>query len=389
MSTDRFTTTKSYGEITTRRFGTRFPFEIVTTTFKPEVDVTTYPTTIFYDRTTTQRTSIRCYPGSKDPRCRQEKNVESTTIRKPITYPNSFKTSTKKPTFCESYPNSPRCAIYKTTPKPVQTGEDGSNYEIFTLEPPIPSITKVPSGFDCSRNPNDIRCRQLVIPLQCGPGSLYDVRCPNPTPTATPPTYLPPSSTFKSTTSRTIGTTRVYETTERQISTTTPKFFICVPGVNGDCEEKTEQTTTEVDVTTRKTFTQAQFTTKPATGRPICYFGSTNPECKKVTTNILTAKPQQSTTTKIPSSKQPFSTTGRTVPSTRAPNCYPGSLDPRCKSPITTKVYPSVSITTGAPFTTTFQPEESFSTDSAGTTTNVPHTKCYPGKYYIILIPKL
>lgn len=65
----------------------------------------------------------------------------------------------------------------------------------------------------------DARCspKQEGIPLRCGPGLPLDPRCPNPTPTAEPATYLPPfSSTATQTTKRPIFT-----------SPTTP--FTCSP----------------------------------------------------------------------------------------------------------------------------------------------------------------
>lgn len=54
----------------------------------------------------------------------------------------------------------------------------------------------------------------MVVPLQCGPGSI-DPRCPNPTPTAEPATYLPPKPTI------------IYKTQRPPITTTTEGPIIC------------------------------------------------------------------------------------------------------------------------------------------------------------------
>lgn len=55
-----------------------------------------------------------------------------------------------------------------------------------------------------------------------------------------------------------------------------------------------------------------QFVTRP---KPICLFGSTDSECKKVTTGILTLKPEPSTT-KMPTTRQSYITTSRKIPIT-------------------------------------------------------------------------
>lgn len=283
----RFTTstTKPYDKITTYRVDSRFPFDITTT--EKEIESTTMQTTesnLFYNPT--RRPGFSCYKGSTDPKCVKQKlvNLPTTlTPRKDFKYPNlfktttkesegttypdlitttmkdvtssilyksttrrpeaftypdlikpstfkprdQFKTSTRRPTFCELYPASQRC-ITKSSSKPQTTTiGDESHIEILTFKPPKTQI-----GSDCSSNPNDIRCRQLVIPLQCEPGSPYDPRCSNPKSTGAP-TYLPPSTTLP--------------------TRSTGKFLICVPGANGECQSETERTTIDREVTTSNT----------------------------------------------------------------------------------------------------------------------------------------
>lgn len=203
---------------------------------------------------------------------------------------------------------------------------------------------------DCDKNPSDIRCNQVIVPLKCGPGFPYDVRCRKPTATKVPATFFPFASTTKL---PTISTTRSVE-------------------------------------------------------RPLCTFGSTNPECKKVTTNILTLKPEpnttvipiteppitesttfepstirlESTTTPrlIPTTKQPITIqTTKTYPS-KAPICYPGALDPRCLPLTTKKIVPPYSTS----LITTTVPNLIISTIKA-------EPKCFPGmlnhiksKYFFI-----
>lgn len=159
-------------------------------------------------------------------------------------------------------------------------------------------------NLDCDRNPSDIRCNQVIVPLRCGPGFPYDVRCKKLTNTKVPATFSPVTSTTK----------------------------LSIP-----------LTTKRVE-------------------KPLCTFGSTNPECKKVTTDILALKPEPSTTV-IPITEQPITesstirlestTTPRLIPTTKppitintktyptkAPICYPGALDPRCLSLTTKKIVP-------------------------------------------------
>lgn len=286
----RFTTlftTKPYDEITTRRVDSRFPFDITTTEKEfPEIESTTIETTesnFLY--IPTRRPGFSCYEGSTDPKCVRQKLINfpttlrpgmdftysnlfktttmepkttaysdlitttmkdvtssilyKSTTRKPeaFTYPDvikpstfkprdQFKTSTARPTFCELYPNSQRC-ITKSSPKlQTTTIGDESLVEILTFKPPKTQI-----DIDCSSNPNNIRCRQLVIPLKCEPGSPYDLRCSYPQSTGAP-TYLPPSTTLP--------------------TRSTGKFLICVPGTNGECEGETEKATTEKEITTGK-----------------------------------------------------------------------------------------------------------------------------------------
>lgn len=349
---ERFTTftTNAYDKITTRRVNSKFPSDITTTEKDiPEIESTTIQATeskLFYNPI--RRPGFSCYEGSTDSKCVQQKlvdlpttlrprmdftysnslkattmeskgttylDLETTTMRdvtssilyksttrKPevFTYPDltmpstfklqdQFKTSTQRPTFCEMYPNSQRCII-KSSPKPQTTTiGDETLVEILTFKPP-----KIQSSFDCSSNPNDIRCRQLVI-LKCEPGSSYDPRCFNPKSTGAP-TYLPPLAT---------SPTR-----------STGKFLICVPGTNGECDGETGTVTTEREITTSKVLSSngsnpfikieqnifiifseifpTQFVTRP---KPNCLFGSTDSECKKVKTSILTFKPESSTTT--------------------------------------------------------------------------------------------
>lgn len=113
-------------------------------------------------------------------------------------------------------------------------------------------------------------------------GSL-DPRCPNPTPTATAPTYLPPVTTKLTTSYADLTTTRVPTTTN---ATPTP----------------TERRTTLIPSTT---------TARPTT-QLRCYPGSPDPRCPRIST---TAAPK-TTTFKA--------------------RCYPGSLDPNCSGTQTT-----------------------------------------------------
>lgn len=66
---------------------------------------------------------------------------------------------------------------------------------------------------------SDARCarKQEEIPLRCDPGQPLDPRCPNPTPTAEPATYLPPFSNAAT------------QTTKRPIFTSPPTPFSCSP----------------------------------------------------------------------------------------------------------------------------------------------------------------
>lgn len=275
----RFTTstTKPYDKITAYRVDSRFPFDITTT--EKEINSTTIQTTesnFFYNPT--RRPGSTCYEGSTDPKCVQQKLVNLPTTLSPrmdFTYPNlfetttkeskgttypdlitktmkdvtssilyksttrrpeaftypttfkprdQFKTSTQRPTFCGLYPASQRCIT--KSPQSTTIGDE-SLIEILTFKPPKTQI-----GFDCSSNPNDIRCRQLVIALQCDPDSPYDPNCSNPKSTGAP-TYLPPSTTLP--------------------TRSTGKFLICVPGTNGECESETERTTIDREITTSNT----------------------------------------------------------------------------------------------------------------------------------------
>lgn len=380
-------------------------------------------TTTVIDQETTTQTPFVCGLGSRDIRCRRPQNFETTqtpettttafrettsyirdttTLRDTTTYPNYIQSNTIKPvvdSFCDRYPSSKRCTQRIT--------EDlGPNVEILTFRPPSPfatvkyqTTTDVPTTFlpsttfipyvsaNCARNPNDYRCKQNEIiqttaasqvdeqPLNCR-GNNLDPRCPNPTPTNTPPTYLPPSSTQKLITPRievstspTIAITRKSTTTRQPITrqpitrqpitrqpvtkqsitkNPTKKFFICVPGsndVNCDFEAKKE----DQDSQTKELNPQDkiptipsrnQYTTKKPIEKPICFVGSTNPECQKVSTTIITSKPPIST------AKPPQAFTTRTS-SPRISPCYAGSLEPRCTKLTTNKpVFKPLSTTT-------------------------------------------
>lgn len=415
-------------------------------------------TTTVIDQDTTTQTPFVCGLGSRDIRCRRPQNFETThtpettttatfrettTLRDTTTYPNYIQSNTIKPvvdTFCDRYPNSKRCTQRIT--------EDlGPNVEILTFRPPSPfatvkyqTTTDVPTTFlptttftsympaNCARDPNDYRCQQNELiqttaasqvdekPLNCR-GNNLDPRCPNPTPTNTPPTYLPPSTTQKLNAPRnevstpptiaiTRRTTRVttrqpfsQQPITRQPITRQPvtkqsitkkptkKFFICVPGsndVNCDFEAKKEDQDSQTKEQSPENKIPAipsrnQYTTKKPIEKPICYVGSTNPECQKLTTNIVTSRPTISTakppqaftsrtslprftefTTKKPVFK-PLSTTNRYVASEipvfvvqEQPNCYPNSPDPACSfGPSTKKPVPKVTPTRTTTRTTT------------------------------------
>lgn len=319
---------------------------------------------------------------------------ETTTLRDTTTYPNYIQPNTIKPafdSFCDRYPNSKRCSQRVT-------GDLGPNVEILTFRPPSPfatvkyqTTTDVPTtlptttytpylSVNCARNPKDYRCKQNEIiqtttdasqvdeqPLNCR-GHNLDPRCPNPTPTNTPPTYLPPSTTQKlispkvevSTSSTTKKPTITRQPITRQPTTRQPvtkqsitkkptnKFFICVPGsndVNCDYEEKKDEQEPSIKEQSPEEKVPAipsrsQYTTRKPNEKLICSVGSTNPECQKVSTNIITSEPKLST------AKPPQAFTTRTS-SPRISPCYPGSLDPKCTKLTTKKpVFKPLSTTT-------------------------------------------
>lgn len=150
-----------------------------------------------------------------------------------------------------------------------------------------------------------------MAPLKCGPGFSYDVRCEKSNATKVPATF----SSFTSTTKLpALLTTKIVE-------------------------------------------------------KPLCTFGSTNLECKKVTSNILTLKPEASTTIineksitesltfesstiqlqKTIAPRLISTTKSRLIPTKtyppKAPICYPGALDPRCLSSTNKRVVPLITTT--------------------------------------------
>lgn len=334
-------------------------------------------TTVFDEQEITTQTPFPCGFGSRDIRCRQSQNFETTETIETTTYPNSIQLDKTKSdgfdSFCDRYPNSKRC-------KQRVNDDLGSNIEIITFRPPVPfstiksqitttdtPTTSLPSttlATICARNPNDYRCKQNEFiqttvafqvdeqPFDCDGNSL-DPRCPNPM-TTDAPTYLPAITTRKtigprieaSTSPTTTGATKKQTVTRQPIpKKTTKKFFICVPGsndVNCDYEAKKDENEQSVDVKTTQIPSQSQYTTKQPIEKPICVPGSRNPECQKVSTDIITLKPTLSTVkpptaftpraygqTKKPAFK-PLSTTTNKYIASEIPvivvqeECYPG-----------------------------------------------------------------
>lgn len=279
---------------------------------------------------------------------------------------------------------------------------DRSIIDILTFKPPK-SLDSVKQAPNQSFKDVDETSASNEQPLICKLGKL-DPRCPNPTPTATPPTYLPPSTTNLNgfTTVANAAETTTIEPTQK----TAKKFFICVPGSNDvRCDINALETTQGNDLLTFTTESLSQVNRgiDIRVGKPNCKIDSNNPECRKVQTDILSLKSRTTTispttgnreaNTEIPSTtyKQiptttvnypyPQYTTKNVIPIIRTtdrvagvatselpsisrstttsiplrtqtynqfttitnqPVCYPGALDPRCLSSTTQKpIFPS------------------------------------------------
>lgn len=501
--------TKVYQPSSTPETMTRRPYAGITN--RPGFDFSTtqrsnYISTTVMDQEMT--TTFVCTPDSRDIRCIQPQFAKTTQKPEITTYKKNSGTYSKatsaKPaydSFCKLYPNHKRCS-------PRITDDLQGNIEILTFKPPSPfatvkyrPTTAFPKGIPNEKADIFITTEASELseqPLDCR-GPILDVRCPNPTPTNTPPTYLPPSTTNKyvpstitprcypgsldpaciklttqklfvpsvSSTTRApicypgsfdprctkpiaskisipeLTTTEKFNTEQPETTTykpsttrapicypgaldprcpkiattkriipsisttaevnteipittrapicypgsldprcrkveivakpttrqpfmkqTTKKFFICVPGSNDvNCDYETIKMREEPPVKEMTTFipSRNQITTKQPE-KPICFLGSTHPECQKVSSTILTLKPKPSTTSIPPT------TSGRFISTTRTPICYPGALDPRCPKITTTmRTIPSISTT----------PEDN-KTDIPSTTTA---PRCYPGSF--------
>lgn len=361
------------------------PSFVFTTTQRPSY----ISTTILDEETTTLRPFI-CHPGSQDIRCIQPQytnnadEYEATTLRETTTYQNLFKTTTIKPgyeSFCSLYPKHKRC-------NQRVTDDFNSNLEILTFKPPSPfaTVKYQPTTDIPSRNLEYVSTTETAAiteqPLNCK-GPYLDPRCPNPTPTGTPPTYLPPGTTKKIITQTfaprcypgsldsrcpkiDISTqTAIRPTTIQPITkTTTKKFFICPEADDVNCDEESSKLTEAPPVEKTTIPSRNQYGTTKQPEKPICFLGSTNPECQKISTQILTFKPQP-TTTSIPpttTTTEPFVNTSRT------PICYPGSLDSRCVKPTRVSFGTDPSLPSKPLI---------YSTPEISSTTSAPN--CYPG----------
>lgn len=273
-----------------------------------------------------------------------EQDTETTTYRDITT---TIQTATDA--FCKLNPKHKRC-------NQRITDDIDSNAEILTPEPLSPFATvkyqptTIPSNSIDELPTTTEILRDVEPPLICK-GDNLDPRCPNPTPTNTPPTYLPAkieSSTlpfefttkFPSTDSPNTNPPKIKQPTTKQpiakqsITTKQPitkkptkKFFICVPGSNDlNCDFEATKPTTIETTTAIPTQNQFEFTTKKpsvssrnqfvsttkqpvipnqnqfafTTKKPeksICFIGSKSPECKKLSPE-LNVRPKVSTTVK-------------------------------------------------------------------------------------------
>lgn len=261
---------------------------------------------------------------------------------------------------------------------------------------------------NCDRNPSDIRCNQVIVPLRCGPGFPYDARCKKLVTTQIPSTYSPTSaySTFG-----TYPTTERRETTSRisiKPETTFPNIYskapICYPGaLDPRCLSLTTKKIFPPSPNPVITTTEPNLIISTTEAEPEClpgmlnnimnqnildsfigkskFPGSSDVQCKKLVATQVpsTSSPYNtsaySTYTTYPATErrettnrisfEPETTTPKMY--TKAPICYPGALDPRCRSTITTERIISSSET---PISTT-----SFSEVSKG--------RCYPGKNWV------
>lgn len=154
-----------------------------------------------------------CYPGALDPRCRSTITTERII------------SSSETPTFTTSIPNVPKGGCYPGNDWVLKNSIEFTNLISWKY-------------FSESLDPS---CNQREVQLRCDPGYPYDVRCPNPTPTATPPTYLPPKPlatrfTTSQTTEKVEYETTTYpswiSSTEKSIPTTIPTKFTARPCKN-------------------------------------------------------------------------------------------------------------------------------------------------------------
>lgn len=368
-----FTTlpTKTYRPSGSSKVTSRIP--LIETTRRQNFFITTqrgnYISTTLPDQ---ESTTFMCTPDSRDIRCIQTQFDYSS--QETTTYQNLVKTSTAKPIyepFCNLYPKHKRC-------NQRVTDDIAGDIEILTFKPPSPfatvkyrQTTALPKFIPSQKFESILTTESSGITerLNCRDGPYLDPRCPNPTPTGTPPTYLPPSSTQKidvitiaprcypgSLDARcpkiTITTIKPTKRTAPITEKITKKFYICVPGSNDvNCDIETTNVT---PIKEKPTYipTLDQYTTTEQPQKPICFIGSTNPECQKVSTDILTFRSRQ-TTTSIPTT----TTARQFITTSRQPTCYFGSLDPRCVQVTTKKVPKSFETTsnllTRPPFSST------------------------------------
>lgn len=310
-------------------------------------------------------TNIHCIPSSEyaDSTTTTSNDEVTTTVVPTTTESNIYETATELPDFPDLLTNR-------------------NIVDILTFKPPA-AFSSRSGSIELTRKSDTAPKKPLI----CKMGNL-DPRCPNPTPTGTPPTYLPSSFNQRSSPrapirkepnlftfppSTTIVPTTFPPTTEEATDKTTDKFFICVPGSNDyRCDDYTPKYTEDNEiVTTTQTIQTNDIIDARSNGYKKCTDDSQNLGCKRVTTDLLTFSARTTTitpfstertaevttedsttenqednrttpatlannvdtTTRSMSNQQPEITTVVTSsPSTiKPPVCYPGALDPRCK----------------------------------------------------------
>lgn len=389
----------------------QFVNEIKTTTTATEVPAVTITTTIPFTISTRKpyaienRQHIRLKSNNRDSNERNESgklldrpsncDQDSTNIQciPSIKYADSTTTPPDDEPTTAATPTTrtTQSLIYETGTELPDFPDLSTNrniIEILTFKPPAASSSRS-NLIESTRSGDSGHSNKA--PLICRFGRL-DPRCPNPTPTGTPPTYLPgsldlrsdprasirkasESFTFRPSTlaSTTFEPTTSPPTTEMETEKSTDTFFICVPGSNDyRCDDYSRKHTEDNEViTTTDTNNAHDIEEGRAIGRKKCTDDPRNPGCKRVTTDLLTLKARTTTsapstteiiaevtteelttenqmdtrTTHVPpttdfgtstrsvSTQQPQTTTIVTSsPSTiKPPVCYPGALDPRCK----------------------------------------------------------